>query len=61
MGQSRSYVTIKKLEQEKTMSEKNEHYFEALDNDGDREVEEVDENETRQQRINRMMKESLSD
>jgi len=43
------------------MNEQNEHYFEALDNDGDREAEEVDENETRQQRINRMMKEQLSD
>lgn len=44
------------------MSEQNEHYFEALDNDSDREFDEFSQdNETRQQRINRMMKGSLND
>lgn len=43
------------------MSDKNEHYFEALDNDSDREVEDYQEFETRQQRINRMMKAQLSE
>ncbi len=39
------------------MGEQDEHYFEALDNDGDREVDDIEQdNETRQQRINRMMK-----
>ena len=49
--------------QEKTMSDKNEHYFEALDNDGDREVDDSQDFifETRQQMINRQMKARLNE
>lgn len=42
------------------MSEENEHYFEALDNDGDREIGESFEGESRQQRINRMFREQAN-
>ena len=42
------------------MSEENEHYFEALDNDGDRELDESFEDESRQQRIDRMFREQTN-
>ena len=45
------------------MSERNEHYFEALDNDGDRDDNDSCEFlfETRQQMVNRQMKARLNE
>lgn len=45
------------------MGEQNEHYFEALDNDGDREAEDSQEFifRSRQQLINRQMKARLNE